>query len=311
MSYSLKYSKKFTILHRALIFGFISSYLLLVPQYSFASISVADRLLVAIPKRPQTKFSFTYTGANQTFTVPSGITSINIKAWGAGGGGGRLYTFGTVPGAGGGYSSGNLSVTSGQILTVIVGRGGLASTTSFNVGYGGGGGVPCPQGGNGGGGRSAVRNASAVELITAGGGGGGSVSTNYETGYSPGGGSSGGTPGNVNQSGKPGTQSAGGLHSASNGATDGTQYTGGNGNTSSATGCPSAGGGGGYYGGGGANVGCGGGGSGYIGGVTSGITTAGSTTTPPQTGDADYVSGVGYGNASGAGGNGLVVITTL
>ncbi len=59
------------------------------------------------------------------------------------------------------------------------------------------------------------------------------------------------------------------------------------------------------------------GGSGYIGGagVSAGTLTAGSGTTPPNTGDADYVwangsPAVGVGGATGGqGGNGLVIIS--
>src|ERR1019366_1908937 len=31
---------------------------------------------------------FIYTGADQSYTVPAGVTSINVKMWGGGGGGG-------------------------------------------------------------------------------------------------------------------------------------------------------------------------------------------------------------------------------
>lgn len=61
------------------------------------------------------------------FTVPCGMTSASIKLWGAGGGGAvwpsnNNYTFG---GGGGGFTSGNLAVTAGQNLTVVIGEGGL------------------------------------------------------------------------------------------------------------------------------------------------------------------------------------------
>ena len=45
---------------------------------------------------------FNSTGALKTFTVPSGVTAIDVKMWGAGGGGG---------GGGGGFSSGILGNT--------------------------------------------------------------------------------------------------------------------------------------------------------------------------------------------------------
>ena len=55
-------------------------------------------------------------GCYGTFTVPSGVSSISVKAWGAGAGG-----QGTNPGGGGGFTSGNLAVSGGQVLEVIVG----------------------------------------------------------------------------------------------------------------------------------------------------------------------------------------------
>ncbi len=99
---------------------------------------------------------FAYTGADQSFVVPQGITNIFVKAWGAGGGGTPSITGGT--GGAGGYASSWLTVTPGETLTVVVGQGG-AMFTAF---------------GSGGGGRSEV-NRSGVSLLVAGGGGGAST----------------------------------------------------------------------------------------------------------------------------------------
>ncbi|NBY44410.1 MAG: hypothetical protein EBQ64_00205, partial [Acidimicrobiia bacterium] len=58
--------------------------------------------------------TFSYTGADQSWTVPSGVTTINVHLLGAGGGG---ATGATGHGAGGGgYATGNYSVTAGQVL---------------------------------------------------------------------------------------------------------------------------------------------------------------------------------------------------
>jgi len=54
------------------------------------------------------KVVFNYTGAVQNYTVPSDVKTIQIKAWGAAGGGGStpwLYR-----GAAGGFSEGKLIV---------------------------------------------------------------------------------------------------------------------------------------------------------------------------------------------------------
>lgn len=56
---------------------------------------------------------------NGTFTVPSGVTSIRVKVYGAGGA--SAWGFG---GGGGGFTMGCLSVTPGQSYNVCVGRGG-------------------------------------------------------------------------------------------------------------------------------------------------------------------------------------------
>ncbi|MFA5087047.1 MAG: DUF2341 domain-containing protein, partial [Candidatus Paceibacterota bacterium] len=201
---------------------------------------------------------FTYTGADQTYTVPAGVTSISVKAWGGGGGGGNPggWTFG-YPGGGGGYTQGVISVSPGQTLTVIVGAGGNnGSISNANFSYGGGGkncttGTDCQYGGQGGG-RSAIRNGS-TELLTAGGGGGGG--SRYSTSINAAGGAGGGAIGqtgvggeNSTYGGGGGTQSAGGAGgAATNVGVAGSQYQGGYPSSNSYGG----GGGGGWYGGGG------------------------------------------------------------
>jgi len=225
--------------------------------------------------------TFNYVGVNQSWTVPSGVSSVSLHAIGAGGGAGRAGTSAT--GGGGGYATGTYSVTAGQVLSIIVGEGGarrpverLSSCWHNTLTFGGGGrGGSCFGGGDSsewygsGGGRSAVRLADGTEIITAGGGGGGS--------YSSAGGAGGGTTG-VASGGAGGTQSAGGNGGSSgNGfpGTAGVRFLGGNGRDEG------GGGGGGCYGGGGGgdNTG-GGGGSSCISLVTSGSTTAGSGRDP-------------------------------
>ena len=84
---------------------------------------------------------FSYTGSVQTFTSPSGVTSIQIEAWGAEGGG-RVLSGNSASGLGGkgGYSSGTLSVTPNQDLYVYVGGHGSSSTNGFAAGGWNGGG---------------------------------------------------------------------------------------------------------------------------------------------------------------------------
>ena len=222
--------------------------------------------------------NFNYTGVDQSWTVPTGVTSATFYLIGAGGGGG-IYA-----GGGGGYASGSYSLTSGQVLKIIVGQGGGGVAAAAVTGYVGkytpltygGGGRGGSYGGTSanwfgsGGGRSAIRLPSAsTDLVTAAGGGGGSYS---QCGFG-GGGTSGLPAVKSTNSGTGGTQTAGGTGGPSgNGypGTNGSAYQGGDSKDEG------GGGGGGYFGGGGGgdNYG-GGGGSSYIALLTSGATNAG------------------------------------
>ncbi|RKR10105.1 hypothetical protein C8C83_1776 [Flavobacterium sp. 90] len=78
----------------------------------------------------------TFTG-NGTFSVPAGVTSLNVQAWGGGGSGGGasgaplLLGRGAAGGGGGAYASNTLLVTPGATLNVVV-----ASQTSGTNGAG-------------------------------------------------------------------------------------------------------------------------------------------------------------------------------
>jgi len=253
--------------------------------------------------------TFKYTGANQPWTAPDGVTSVIFHALGAGGGGGRAGT--TANGGGGGYATGQYSVTSGTTYTVIVGQGGKrqtyaeaialsGATARRNASFGGGatgmGLSAYDQTWASGGGRSAIQLASGTDdIISAGGGGGG--------GYSTAGGAGGGTNGIAgvllgNTGGGGGTQIAGGTAGNGEDGTPGIKYAGGYAGTAATgvTGSEGGGGGGGWYGGGGGgnNTG-GGGGSSYIALLTGGSTTAGSGITPglvaPVNSTAPTISG--------------------
>jgi hypothetical protein len=213
------------------------------------------------------KQTFSFTGSNQNFTVPAYCTSLYVKMWGAGGGGSRITTAGGngTNGGSGGFVMGTLSVIPGKVYTLIIpggGQPGAGGVGSHLGGFGGGGNGFARNGG--GGGRSAIQ-LSGVELLTAAGGGGAGYSIPQDRQGGAGGGTSGiaGTGDTV--SGQAGTQSAGGAAGVGSGVgSPGSQFAGGNGNTSFGSG-----GGGGYYGGGGSgyNVldnGAGGGGSSYI-----------------------------------------------
>lgn len=233
-------------------------------------------LLCGIQANSQTTFN--YTGDVQYYTVPAGVTSLQIEAYGAQGGG--------TYGGNGGYAIGEVPVTPGATLEVYVG--GKPTVQLGPGGYNGGGAVlalPCGGGSDGwpGGGASDVRTTSSLNdrLIVAGGGGG----QGWSSGLGGLGGGTNGVDGEAswisNTNGKGGTQSAGGaggIYSSgpNSPAPSGTFGVGGN-SSPLGTYCTGGGGGGGWYGGGGGYVSAGGGGSSYISfpGTVNGSTTAG------------------------------------
>lgn len=221
--------------------------------------------LTEVRRVAATSQSFAYTGSAQTFTVPAGVTTITVDAYGATGGtggyGARVRT--------------TLAVTPAESLQVNVGGQNSGATGGWNGGGSGSG------NGLGGGGSSDIRQGGTAladrVLVAAGGGGfGGSGSDAGDTivGGTPGIGGLTGTPGGAGASatgapggsgGTGGTASAGGSGGAggvgvtatgSNG-TAGALGLGGAGGAAGFAGAGGAGGGGGYYGGGG------GGGGGY------------------------------------------------
>lgn len=273
---------------------------------------------------------YSYTGSDQSFTVPSGVTSLNVKIWGAGGGG----SYGS--GGSGAFISGTLTVTPGQTLIIAVGKGGGYSTSGVAGGYGGG--ASSGPGGGSGGGYSGIFNNSVSltnTLVICGGGGGGGY-FDFSTYGGGGGATTGISAGNYSASytgGTGGTTSTGGAGGIYNGSptnprngTAGTALQGGSGNAAYSYG--GGGGGGGYYGGGGGYGGNspsfyssgGGGGSSYYSGsftlssnVAGNIDTSGNIVYPPSNTDPDYITGIAIGGGvpSGTepGGNGLVVIS--
>ena len=117
--------------------------------------------------------SFNYTGGVQQWVVPVNVTSIDIRAWGAQG----QSNAGGVVGGLGGFVSGTLAVTAGDILNIFIGGGGLVSTSGgWNGGGNAGSGAAAALGG-GGGGATDVRigglSLLARVLVAAGGGGAG------------------------------------------------------------------------------------------------------------------------------------------
>jgi hypothetical protein len=223
------------------------------------------------PSAQATTQAFTYTGAEQTFKVPGGVTSIHVVAIGGSGGSGN---------ASGGAAAkviGELeSLTPGQTLYVEVGGRGKASGEGGAGGFNGGAAGGSPNAG-GGGGASDVRTSPLASglapdhrIITAAGGGGGG-GNGMETGGGTGGaaGNAGQESGPAEKGGGAGTPVKGGAggEGCFGSATSGSLGSGGAGsNQGEVTGGAGGGGGGGTYGGGGGGAGCIFGGAGGAGG---------------------------------------------
>jgi len=265
-----------------------------------------------------TATTFSYTGADQTFTVPANVYAVVAYIWGAGGGGSAGQ-----PGGAGAFAQVIVPVTPGQAYTIIVGQGGIQTTSAT---YGGGG-LGSIANAWAGGGRSAIRY-SGADIVTLGAGAGTGQDTGSTGGvanWSPLINGGAGYPSTAAQnvaivSGKGGTQTAGGAGGAAAGGL-GTQYNGGAGglNYGGAGGvspAPTGGGGSGYYGGGGGGGGpyyCtgGGGGSSLLNNVIpiTGGNSPNSQNQAPGTSSSYYTGSVAIGGTTGAGGNGLVVLT--
>ena len=284
-------------------------------------------------------------GQMGTFTVPFGMTTADIKVWGAGG-----TDYGGA--GGGGYAEGTLATTQGQSLKILAGEGGQKESTGAASAFLNGGmtGASSPglQGAYGsGGGLAGVFSVDLVPLsapqysaptayVVAGSGGAGGYS-NGGCGGAGGGltGDAGGTTSeqtnNAQGGGSPLSEASGGGGGQSSGGQGGSSpsgqgqggslFKGGNGFIPAAA---PGGGGAGYYGGGGGSGhgnapgphGSGGGGSSYYGHpqISSGSTEEGSAEEGGGTGISGYIPGTNEAGAQGsgegeAGEDGYVLIT--
>lgn len=269
--------------------------------------------------------NFAYSGAAQTYAVPSGVSSVIVDLWGGAGGNGN-YISGNWSGAGG-HLRATFAVAPGDILKLEVGGGGQGGVKAANGGAGGwpdGGGGGRGDTGNGGGGGSTRFYINDVLMAVAGGGGGGG-------GYSGSAGAGGGDAGQAAYAtgGLAGTQSAGGADASdltnanktgrSILAFPGAQRTGGwgssAGNSTTSSSDDGGGGGGGYWGGGGGggDGASGGGGSSWIhSSALAGQTYVGFRQTPARAveGLPALAAGVNSGTSSPAvaGGDGYATL---
>ena len=255
--------------------------------------------------------------ASGTWTKDTGLTYIEVEAWGAGGSGGMGAANNAAGGGGGGayFRKKFLASELGATETVTIGAGGasVSSTSNGNVGgntsfgslltvYGGGGGAANAGEERGGGGGGGVLSAGATGTNTEGGIGG-----------SPAGGAGGvggvtGTSGS--SSGGFGGGGGGGFSTSPSGGVGGASGFGGGGGGGGA-GYNGGGGGGSIYGGGGGGGGgdsasSGGGASLFGGNGGAGAFNANNATAGSQPGGGGGGSETGN---SGAGGSGKVIVT--
>lgn len=210
---------------------------------------------------------FSYTGAVQTWSVPSNVTSLRFDLSGASGGR-DSYSGSAVVGMGG-RVRGTMAVFPGNTMNIYVGgMGGDGTPTGATGGYNGGGiGTYYAYGsGGGGGGATDIRiggTALANRVVVAGGGGGNGQDLAVAFAGGAGGGLTGGNGETFNATAaRGGTQAAGGAPSTYPGWAGGSFGALGFGGAASTQGV-SGGGGGGYYGGGGGVWSAGGGGSSF------------------------------------------------
>ena len=145
----------------------------------FNKLKITILLIIGIKSaNAQIITTYTFTGAQQTDTVPAGVTSLTLDVKGAQGGFG--FNAPGAPGGLGGRVQAVLAVTPGEVLNIYVGGKGVDGTATAGGpgGYNGGGlggtwsGGRC---GGGGGGASDVRqggNALANRVVVGAGGGG-------------------------------------------------------------------------------------------------------------------------------------------
>ena len=273
-------------------------------------------------------------GTTSTLIVPATVTSILVKMWGAGGGGGSYggWRQGSLGGAGG-YSHAIIPVVPGETITIRPGAGGGPQPGAAKA-FPDGGGASLSGGDNqytaSAGGSSSIRvpSISSSFCLWAGGGGGGGSVNGFACNSGGAGGGLNGQAGSITSYTQSSGQNNGGGGSQTVGGTAGTgnQTTGqagslGQGGTHQNANCYGGGGGGGYYGGGsgaygGSSMGGGGGGSGYVHPqLIMGVTQSGNGRVPGNASDPDLSMSSSQtiqfalgGEEAGYGGLGLVVI---
>jgi hypothetical protein len=154
-------------------------------------ITLTNNSSIIVPGKPSTQYqqSFSAVSTTQSFTVTTGITSLDIVAIGGGGGGGGDDGEGGANGDPGAKITYTQPSTVGDVFTISIGAGGKhgggggrasggtggKNTFGYNGGHGGPAGAHGGSGAGGGGGAATViqRNGDVVAVAGGGGGGGG------------------------------------------------------------------------------------------------------------------------------------------
>jgi len=179
----------------------------LLKQSIFSKLFLSLLFLIGVSS---VSFAQTFTDNDPTapnsWTVPAGVTSITVQAWGAGGAGGGSTSNGNggSGGGGGAYASRTITVTPGSTINYTIGAGGIGSNGN---GTAGGDTTLNALNARGGAGGTANSGAGGVGGIATGG-----VPTN--TDGLPGGAGGGNPGGDGGDSGNGGTGGAGGSNSA-------------------------------------------------------------------------------------------------
>lgn len=165
-------------------------------EVEFGDGTVTYPISIQVVAVPTATVAFTTPGAD-TWTVPAGVTSIQVLVVGGGGGGGYVHSTGR---AGGGGGAGGVvydaayAVTPTQEIPVFVGAGGAASKNGANssfgtlTAFGGGGGkgdgdgLDGGSGGGGGGTTNTGTGGSGLQPASASGGFGNNGGTHYPSG---------------------------------------------------------------------------------------------------------------------------------
>lgn len=135
----------------------------------------------ALSLAPASASAQTFTNAGTwSYTVPSGVSAVEVQVSGAGGGGGGSDSAAGGNGGAGSKITAVITVTPGQILSGTIGGGGRTGFTAGEIAAGFG--SPCTGGGLGGtgiGGGGSGANANCTAIGYSGGGGGGGGGTTF------------------------------------------------------------------------------------------------------------------------------------